>query len=83
MTILFWGPVTLKWFHFDVKHAKPTKKTFFSIARMRPGAASKKRISTYEGSKKIFSNPLMMGIKKRRILCRFQKYKLVLVEKCP
>jgi hypothetical protein len=24
-----------------------------------------------------------MGIKKRRILCRFQKYKLVLVTKCP
>jgi hypothetical protein len=35
------------------------------------------------GVKKNFSNPLMMGIKKRGILLRFQKYKLVLVTKGP
>jgi hypothetical protein len=26
MKVLFWGPVTLQLFHFDVKHAKPAKK---------------------------------------------------------
>jgi hypothetical protein len=70
--------------NFDVKNAKPEKK-YFLIARARPGAASKKRkqAKSKEGSTKFVSTPLMMGIKKRRILCRFQKYKLVLVTKCP
>jgi hypothetical protein len=45
MKILFWGPVTLQQFHFDVKNGKPAKKKFL-IARARPGAASKKRIGT-------------------------------------
>jgi hypothetical protein len=45
MKILFWGPVTLQYFHFDVKNGKAAKKFFF-IARARPGAASKKRIAT-------------------------------------
>jgi hypothetical protein len=45
MNILFWGPVTLQQFHFDVKNAKPAKK-FFWIARALPGAASKKPIGT-------------------------------------
>jgi hypothetical protein len=44
MKILFWGPVTLQYFHFDVKNAKPGKK--ISIAHARPGAALKKRIGT-------------------------------------
>jgi hypothetical protein len=45
MKILFWGPIALQLFHFDVKNAKPAK-TNFSIARARPGAALKKRIGT-------------------------------------
>jgi hypothetical protein len=45
MKILFWGPVTLQLFHFDVKNAKLAKKIFLS-ACARLGAASKKRIST-------------------------------------
>jgi hypothetical protein len=45
MKILFWGPVTLQKFHFDVKKCETGKKNF-SIARARPGAASKKRIGT-------------------------------------
>jgi hypothetical protein len=45
MKILFWCPVTLQWFHFDVKNGKPAKK-FCWIAHARPGAASKKRIGT-------------------------------------
>jgi hypothetical protein len=73
MKILFWGPVTLQYFHFNVENGKPAKKIFL-IALARPGTASKKRIGTKEGSKRFFFDPLMMGIKKRRILCRFQKY---------
>jgi hypothetical protein len=45
MKILFWGPVTLQWFHFDVKNEKPAKKIFW-IARTHPGAAAKKLIGT-------------------------------------
>jgi hypothetical protein len=45
MKILFWGPVTLQYFHFNVKNGKPAKKNFL-ISRARPGAATKKRIST-------------------------------------
>jgi hypothetical protein len=45
MKILFWGPVTLQLFHFDVKNAKLAKK-ILSIARACPGVASKKRIGT-------------------------------------
>jgi hypothetical protein len=45
MKILFWGPVTLQKFHFDVKNGKPANK-FFLIVRASPGTASKKRIGT-------------------------------------
>jgi hypothetical protein len=45
MKILFWGPVTLQLFHFDVKNAKPAK-IFFLITHARPGVASKKLIGT-------------------------------------
>jgi hypothetical protein len=45
MKILFWGPVALQQFHFNVKNGKPAKH-FFLIVRARPGAASKKRIGT-------------------------------------
>jgi hypothetical protein len=43
MKILFWCPVTLQKFNFDVKNGKPAKKIFF-IAHARPDTASKKRI---------------------------------------
>jgi hypothetical protein len=45
MKILFWGPVTLQLFPFDVKNGKPAKKKFL-IARAHPGTASKQRIGT-------------------------------------
>jgi hypothetical protein len=56
-------------------------KKFFQCA---PWRGLKKAPWHIRGVKqKNFSNPLMMVIKKRRILCRFQKYKLVLATKCP
>jgi hypothetical protein len=63
MKILFWGPVTLQKFHFDVKNAKPAKK-ILSVARARPGRPQKSAWAHKRGQKKFFSNPLMMGIKK-------------------
>jgi hypothetical protein len=49
-----------------------------ALAQPQKSASAHKR-----GKKKLFSNPLMIGIKKHRILRRFQKYKLVLGIKCP
>jgi hypothetical protein len=58
------------------------QKKFFDRARA-PWRGRKKAHRHISGVKKIFFNPIMMGIKKRRILRRFQKYKLVLGTKCP
>jgi hypothetical protein len=50
--------------HFDVKNAKPAKKIFRqrvrALVRPQKSASAHKR-----GQKNFFSNPLMMGIKKR------------------
>jgi hypothetical protein len=67
MKILFLIPVTLRLLHFDVKQAK-TATTKILIVRALPETALKIRACTKEGPKKNFSNPHMMGIKKRRIL---------------
>jgi hypothetical protein len=56
MKILFWGPVTLQQFHFDVKNAKQAKKIFRSreLALARP----QKSASAHKwGQKKIFQTP--------------------------
>jgi hypothetical protein len=37
----------------------------------------------YRGQKIFFHNMDFIGIERRRILLRFQKYKLTLVTKCP
>jgi hypothetical protein len=68
MKILFWGPLTLQWFHFDLKNAKLAKNNFRharALTQPQKSALAHKR-----------------GKKKRRIWRRFQKYKLVLATKC-
>jgi hypothetical protein len=76
MKILFWGPVTLQWFHFDVKNAKPANKKNF-LSRARALAQPQKSASAHKrGKKKIFSNPLMMGIKKAEFYVDFKNINL-------
>jgi hypothetical protein len=52
MKILFWGPVTLQKFHFDVKNAKPAKKFYRSRALALGGL--KKAHGHIRGVKKNF-----------------------------
>jgi hypothetical protein len=56
MKILFWDPVTLQKFHFDVKHAKPAKKYFRSraLTLVRP---QKSTSAHKKGKKKFFQTP--------------------------
>jgi hypothetical protein len=57
----------------------PNRQKKFVRSRTRALAQPQKSASAQKrGKKKFVSNPLMMGIKKRKILRRFQKYKLVL-----
>jgi hypothetical protein len=63
MRILFWGPVTLQYFHFDVKNAKPTKNFFRSRARAlaRPKNSA---LAHWRGPQKFLFKPPHDGYQK-------------------
>jgi hypothetical protein len=64
------------------KFGKWQKKVFLSIDKMRI-APDLFGHALYKGQKIFFHNVDLLGIKKRRILCRIQKYKLFLVKTAP
>jgi hypothetical protein len=64
------------------KVRKMAKKEFPSIDLLRV-APDLFGYSLYKGQKKFFHNADLLGIKRRRILCRIQKYKLFLVKVAP
>jgi hypothetical protein len=64
------------------KFGKWQKKEFLSIDLLRV-APDLFGHSLYKGKKFVCHNADLLGIKRRRILCRIQKYKLFLVKVAP
>ncbi len=64
------------------KFGKWQKKEFLSIDLLR-GAPDLFGHSLYKGQKFFCHNVDLLGVKRRRTLCRIQKYKLFLVKVAP
>jgi hypothetical protein len=74
--------VPSEYIHFYEKVPKIAKKIFFWSSDLLRKGHSLRGQALYKGPKFCFHTMGFMGIKRRRVERRFQKYKLVLKTKC-